>query len=484
AARRLPTPAAARDAGSSLLVAARFVRSRGDLRLTHHVASALPEGLSPADPEAFGRWVGETLGAAGIAGKRIVWVAPRSSVTIQRLSPPPALEDAELRAFARLQLKKHGVVEPAGAAIGVRRPDSSGSSEDAVAVAMPRAALDAVRSTMHAAGRTLEGVRIRADGLGKLAEDRNATLVVFAAPKTVEIVLTRDGAPRFVREAELDADVPRARAIAVEIRRTRMAARAAGVEMEGAEARLLDASSEPAAPGDVMEHLGEPVAPMPTPEWLRACEDAVAVAPLAGVAAIASGDGLDLLAPLGVSRAAQRRRTLLLALAAVLVLGVGGWMVSQRELSALQSDLDTQLSEARELQERYVRMLTLEARVRHLETWLKLEPDWAAHLSWLHQRLPPREQLLLDDVRGVAEGEVAFEPEKRGVFTGGVWSPQREVGLTLTGRLEQRDAMNRLRADVLASGVYRLEPRGADEPDRFSWRLSTTDATPDGEGGS
>jgi len=463
------------------VAALRVSGARGQVRVKGSLVRTKPEALDAADPHAMGAWIGEELDRAGLHTKRAVAVAPRSAIALQRIPASSNLDDQERLAAAELQFRRLGPIDPEGAAVAVRpQTRRRDGEEEGVAVALPSAALAHTRAVIEAAGRRLSGVALSADGLAALAPP-GVCMVALASGTRIELSLVRDGAMVFGREGEVALGDRRAASAAVEIRRTLMAARSMGWTLDDAPPQFADADELGATAEQVAEALGEPVAPFATPEELAGAgeHEAAALTPLVGLArAFAANSAFDLLQRPARRRMPQGRRVAYLSIAAVAVVAAGLWIVRDRALADARAGLSAERARAAELQAEYVQVLARDARQRHLDGWLAIEPDWPAYVAWLREQLPPRARLRLSSVRAGVKGEPVFEPERRGVYTDGVFTEPRVVSFTIDGAASDRAAIAEFRARLIATPGVRVEPRSADEPDRFSLRILTRDAAP------
>lgn len=459
------------------VAAARFRLSRGPAELKAWAVAARPEEIDPADAGSMGGWLRGVLDGAGVKGNRAVVVVSRSSVILKKLDAPEGLRDEDIDGYVRMQLKRQGPIEGDDAGVGARRLPSG----ELLAAAMPADVLGFLREVMQGAGRRVTGVRLRADGIAAFASEfAGRRLLVHALPMSAELVVADGPHAVFAREAAITGGEGRAEALAVQIQRTRMGARASGFEVGEATVRFADADEAPIPEEALADAVGGTVSGFgPLAEGWGAQDNGLdarasaALAPLIGLASgWDAGAALDLAAARPATRGQRVRRVAMLGAAATLVLGGGVWTVAQQRLGDLRGRVEAAEGRAVELRDRYVASLTREARLRHLEMWAGLDPDWVGRLDWLSATLPAREEALLDELRGVFEGGVVFRPEKRGVYTNGAWLGEGAITLTLDGRAARRDAMTDLRARLLEGDSVRLTPRGADEDDTFSFRLT------------
>ncbi|MEO0483607.1 MAG: hypothetical protein AAF138_08260 [Planctomycetota bacterium] len=458
--------------------------ARGAVKVRGSLVRPTPADLDMADTSALGSWIQSELDDAGLRFKKAVVVLSRSAIAIQRMPMHEGLDERERLAAAELQFKRLGPMDPEGAAIAVRSAPGvvagSQRAPESVAAALPANTLQLVREVIERAGRRLVGVSLRADGLAKIAPD-GLSMVAMASGPRVELALVAGGAMVFGREGEIALGEGRASSLAVEIRRTIMAARSEGWTLDHPSPLFLDAEEDGASASQVGETLLEDVIALEPPEELNdfPAHEAASLAPLVGLArAYASDSAFDLLKRPARRAMPRRRRLLYLSAGAAAVLGTGLWIVHDRALSEYRDELATQRGRTSSLQAEYVDLLTVDARVRHLDRWLEVEPDWPGYIVWLREQLPPRDRLLLTSVRASVEGEPAFEPKRRRKYTDGVFTSPREVVLTIDGSASDRAAIAEFRARLLATPGVRVEPRGADEPDRFSLRVLTGAAVP------
>lgn len=158
-------------------------------------------------------------------------------------------------------------------------------------------------------------------------------------------------------------------------------------------------------------------------------------------------------------------------------------MYGQGELSRLRERVGVARENAERLRGEYVEHVLAKARLDHLERWNGAGVDWLAHAQWLSEQLPSPREGLLDSVRGTLSTAVEYTGTG-GAYSEKSWSAKQAAVFALDGQVKKRSTANDLRGRLVTSGVYHVDSRGPDVPDRFSFQLTTAAATPEGAAGA
>jgi hypothetical protein len=170
-----------------------------------------------------------------------------------------------------------------------------------------------------------------------------------------------------------------------------------------------------------------------------------------------------------------RRQALVAALAGILVVG-GFYVVADVQVGKARRELDLLRAKEKELAAEYAQFLTEHARISNVETWRSAGADWLAHLEGLGAKWPGAQGATLDDLSGHLVSRAEYQPRKG--YPDGSWALRQQVSFDLSGRTADRDVVSALRDSTLQEGLFTVESRGADTPDRFSLRLTTSKPRP------
>ncbi len=204
-----------------------------------------------------------------------------------------------------------------------------------------------------------------------------------------------------------------------------------------------------------------------------------------GVLAEQSGPTLDLASPKQPpdTGAAKRRLALLGALAAVIVAGTA-YTFATRDLDAHREELKEVTDAFRtRIKPEHDRYLRQKLRTEHFDRWLATRSDWLAHLSVISDQMPDPSQATLDSVSGetVAASTSVEYLWPKGVtrsLSSGAWSTSLAATLDISGATKQRGVADGIRDKFEKDPRYNINTKGADIPNRFEYRITTTSAKP------
>ncbi len=468
------------------------------------VSARRPEGTDPNDPAALGRWVADELKQAGLlrVAKRggAVFAVPRGEVVLKRLAMPPGTSEADLPGMVRLQMLRQLTVSPENAAIDfVPLVSPPGSGPVVLAGALQGDRLAWRRDVVRGAGIRLRRVGLRSAGavalIAEAAQRRGgATMGIALGSGSTEFVVVEDGQLVFARATDLfRPDDPAefesfAQRVAVEAKRTWMSYRVShdsseieAVVVLGTDeaARIIadrcrDSLSLPAEAEDYPRLIEAPAAMTPSQR--------AEIAPLVGLLAepVMGRSHLDFANPRRApDLSAARRQRILVAALGLIVVGGGLMTMARMELTKLERRLDALESDWSETSAQYGAYLRTQTRVEHADRWMRARVNWLDHLAVLSGKLPGPRDALLDRLSGSAGAEVTFAlPRGKKGLADGSWGHAVQAAFDLSGTVRRRETADALRAAFVADQDYHTDSRGADTPDRFELRLTTTRPQP------
>jgi len=482
-------------------------------------ARRFPTELDASNATAFGAWLKGELSSGDGRSKSAMGAHPSVAVLLSRselsqrwIDFPEGMSDPIERASV-IRLQTARVLGLASEDLVIdaatRRPAASSSSQAdrAWVGAMTTARTEWWKQAVSAAGGRLTAFWSRAEGAASIAtatgESPDGTVLV-AAPgvSMVELVLAERGEIIAVKSVEWQSvdgspDEPAIQRVVQEAKRLvgATSASARGAEFSPSQVGGVSVLGG-SAPMQMMAHrLGVAFdAParmrQPNGSWSSAAEHSTGnaetgcsweddVAAAALVLTAGPSDRLDLASPRRLpDRHAKKRQLALLGVFAAIVLGGGGWLLGQRNLSSLRSSIEDAQQRRDALAATYNSMLLSEARAKHLERWLQPASfGWLQHLRWLSDEMPHPARATLDEFRGVLAAPVAFM-SKDGEYRSGVWSVSPRATITLSGSSRDREIANDLRSRLVSSQVYGVESQGADVSDRFVFELTTAHTVP------
>jgi len=167
----------------------------------------------------------------------------------------------------------------------------------------------------------------------------------------------------------------------------------------------------------------------------------------------------------------------------LIVLGGGGYVLGDGELSRLRSTLKGEQARRSELSAQYGQLYIDQGRLEHMEQWASAQTDWLAHLAWISEHLPDPAQGQLDTIRGSVAYEPAFVPDGKGAISGD-WPTRRMVSVTINATAKVPGLLARVRESLLAGGVYEVDTIGPDTVIPIRLDMRTTLRAPEDAGGS
>ena len=428
---------------------------RGELRVESLHAAAVPPEASPANADAFGRFLGSVIERLGLRNAAVVMAAGRSQAVLKSVALPPNVLPEELASMVQFQVARELPFQSDEAVVDYTlgshwaASEQPASGEAAVGEASTSVLAAAVRLPVVDAARTLcqaAGLRLQRLGLRPYACLRALRRCVRTAPgeRLLLVNLTSD-------EVEIDLvcgedlEFSRAATVAVPAGAGVAPVRAAGRAAEAAATQDAPGAGDQ-APGDTESAVRRVVE-----EVVRSLHSFHAVQRSAqlGACLVAGGTGLEqavrealaqrlgvrcelldpspafglrrgegvssFIAALGLAagqceqdfhfdflnpkRPVVKRDTRKLRLAAALVAGalvlvalLGAGHAHVRAREAQVRDLKNKCDAA--AKENSLRK-ALAARLRKVDAWLDQDVDWLGQLAYLSNTLPEARQLYL-----------------------------------------------------------------------------------------
>lgn len=457
--------------------------------LRWHVADR-PRGLAADDAQGLGAWLSDELRRAEISRSRVVLCVPRNEVILKSLSIPMpttgTLEPEELAGMVELQMVRQLTLPMQGTSVDYLAP---GEGADVLAGAMPGDRLAWWKSVAVAASMKLARVTISSLGSATLLADASrqrdgAVLGVAMQGEQAELVIVEAGRLTHSRVVDMPAVGEGVARLSVPLKRAWMAYR--GVRPIQPDALvMLDTSAEAGALAESaaaelgcsplkVDLPGGAQLPPGMPEGERA-----GMLPLLGVLVEDASERatLDFLNPRRAPDvSAQRRKNVLVAGLALILLGGGLYVVADLRLGKLRAELAAAREKESELRGDMGRYLVDHARISHLETWRSARTDWLGHVAGLTAQLPDPAVSTLDELSARMAASVQYSGGDS--YPSGTWKLSQDAAFDLSGHVVDRQIVSDLRDSVLDKGLYSVESRGADTPDRFSFRLTTSRPTP------
>ncbi|MCE7973012.1 MAG: hypothetical protein DYG92_01615 [Leptolyngbya sp. PLA1] len=473
------------------------VSSGGVRVLGWHVASR-PTNVGQGDAAAVGAWLASEVRTLGTSRGRVVLVVPRHECVIKHLQVPTAPQGAvsaeDLAGIVRLQMIRQLALPLEGTTIDYVPP--AGSSGAVLAAAMPAERQHWWNEVATAAGIKPARLTVGSVGAAVLLSDIHdrrggPVLGIRTTPGGVEFLVIESGGLGASRAIDLEPESSEdteawSSRVAMEARRTWMShVGARNVELdsvavlgEGPEARAL---AERCAQGlSCMPETVRGLQGQGLPDGVPERYQGSLVALLGLLFEEAAGRAsLDFLNPRKApDRAALARKAVLIGSLGLIVLGSLFYVVADQSLSGLRRTLTLAKSERAALETEYAGFLVEHARTSHLEEWRASRVDWVAHLDGLSRVWPTPGTAVLDDLSGRASARPEYAPKKG--YPDGQWKRPLTAIFDFSGKVKDREVSSDLRDRVLRGEVYTVESRGADTPDKFAFRLTTTMQTPAG----
>ena len=160
----------------------------------------------------------------------------------------------------------------------------------------------------------------------------------------------------------------------------------------------------------------------------------------------------------------------------LIVVLIGGYIVRDQQLASIRERIAAEQRRTKELTTQLNQHLLRHARVSHFDEWSGGGVSWLEHLEHITAKLPER-GVVLDSISGGARFSTDFDP-KGGEYPSGLWSTRQIADFEIAGTVNERETATRFREQLLGDGVYGVESRGPDTPDRFSLQLVTSRSAP------
>ena len=432
--------------------------------VTRATVRSAPEGLD-GDAKAAGEWIAESLRSAGFDADSARWAVGRESFALRALELPRAAP-AELPGMVRLAMQKEPALESSGAVIDFlafpRRAARDGTPTIPVlAAGLPAAALDRMKA-WAAASLGIEAMVPRFLGSIELADPGDATVAILdATGNGLECLVVRSGEVLWSRAASVEGGPD---ALAAEAKRTWLAFRLAEPTLEVSASIVLGPDDSSAAIETALARVAgvsaRRIDPADRIETLRGVDPAVLATclPLVGVARLASReDRIDFAAPRKApDLAAARRQRVIVAGGLAALAALGGWTLGNQERKSFFSRVEDLREKAVASLPEHQRFKRDTFRLRHLETWASVRPDWLDHAMYLHAFAPDAKQVVLDGWNGSLEtSDVEYGRDRR-------WKVESQLKVTLDGEARDREVADAFRESLVSDRVYTLSSTGAD----------------------
>jgi hypothetical protein len=432
--------------------------------VTRAVVDSVPEGIE-GDAAAIGEWIGGALRSAGFDGRSAIWAVGRESLALRRLELPRA-SPAELPGMVRLAMQKEPALESAGAVIdflaaGRRTAPDGTVSVPVLAAGLPGATLERIRTWASA---SLDAASMLPRFLGAIeivaAGDRNVAIFDVTG-NGLECTVLQEGTVAWSRAAPIEGGTGSA---AAEAKRTWLAFRLAEPTLEVSEACVIG-PEKPAA--EIVATLGRvagvPVRPAETGdrvEALRSVDPEILAMclPLVGLAWLEDRESrIDFASPRREpDLAANRRRRAIIGAGVAVLAALGGWTLGNQERKSFLSRVEELREKATAALPEHQRFKRDSYRLKHLETWASVRPDWLDHALYLHRFAPDAKQVVLDGWNGSLDvSDVEYGRDRR-------WSVESQLKVTLDGEARDREVADALRESLVEDRVYTLSSTGAD----------------------
>lgn len=487
------TQSIALDIGRRRLRAVLASTQRHSVRVSRVLVEDVPEGLDPEDVNAVGKWVGQSLKAAGFPKGDATFALARAHVVLKRIMLP-STDDRELPHMTRLALQRELPFDADQAVIDYVPVERGETSTTVLAVAVPEEVLDHTRRVAQAAGLGIERVSLRAMGTAALlrslgADPDETVLAVDVIGESVEFCIVSAGVVRFSRAADI-SNLTEVSAIAdsviTETRRTWMSYRiveespAVGGAVVVGDRLVSEQTARPI--GKMLSVKAEILDSHPMIDGANHNLDRLW--PLAGLLleTALGQETINFASPRKRPDTAgqTRRRTLLAAGAVVVMLGTL-WTIGRIQLQKLQDELDRLKGVRGDLIDEDYRCQRDGAKLEHLVQWEAARVDWLSHVQFLSDLLPPADTVVLDswtgslEFRGVRYDKDAQQDK---------WSAPKELSILLDGEAKDRATADALRETLVQNKWYSTSSTGTDAqggkrlPFGFKYRLRSLESTP------
>ncbi len=431
----------------------------------------------------------------GVAGVPSIVALAREESLIGRVELPSD-DEAELRSMARMALVRDYSVEGTETLSDFQRSSASSGAVSVVVAAATRARVDEAAAR---AGSPVARVSLRALGMLALlrASDslqQGVTLAVDATRQMLECTVVRDGELLHSRGTALSGATPEAQAAAilVEVRRLLTSLRSAtdGLTLDRIVLTMSQTVGAVLAPQlsaiagcSVVRLDAHPRVGFSSPDVReQVCASCL---PLAGLlleddaAVLPSGDAIDLLHPTPlIDLAARMRQRVILVAGVMLIAGLAGWTFGTRAWVAVETRHDDLLSKARTASPMRLRYKRDELKVKHVEAYRDLAPNWLAHFDGLRRFAPDPTSVVLDGLNASLDGtEIDYSDL-------GKMTSKPELRFVLDGEAKDRTVADSLRDALVKEKGYTVASTGADArggrrlPYPFAYTLRTVELEP------
>ncbi|MGQ0627488.1 MAG: hypothetical protein ACT4PL_05230 [Phycisphaerales bacterium] len=485
------------------------------------VVAQRPDGVDPANPQSVGEWVGAELDHRALrasAGSGVILVLPKTDVVLRRLTLPPGLTAAEEPGAVRLAMMRHVPFAAETASVdylrnGAANPDGG---TEVLTASMSEARLSFYSTMARHAGMRVRRIAPGTAGAARLlgltegAGEPGAALLTLLSTRGgvggCEFLVVRRGPGAGELLFSRGADVPAlggtasadqatfTEAVLVEAKRTYLAYRMSQGATEVGRVLVLGAGERDEFTAEIARRIGRHLelpglaAALPGAVELArevALADAVEAVHLLGALHESASDvpTLDLHNPRKPPDArARTQRLAVFAGLGVVCVGVVATMLARGSLDARRTERDRLKQEfAQRIAPEHAKYLRAKLRAEHIDRTLSARMDWVAHLRVLSEQMPAPKDALLDAVVADSDARVEFVWPK-GVartLSAGRWTPRLVGTLDVTGVTKQQQTANRFRERFEQDVRYQIATKGADVPNRFDYRISTTSAHPD-----
>ncbi|MFM7261257.1 MAG: hypothetical protein ACKO3W_11695 [bacterium] len=443
--------------------------------------------------------IASSLENAGISASSAVLAISREDAVIS-VAELPGDDEADLRSMARIAVARDTSAEGIESVGDFQFERRASDCARIIAASVPAATIAALRNTSD-----IVFARASVRALGTLALvrtspelSRGLVLVVDVTRDAVETLFARDGLlvqsrgmsiPREARGETTGADE------AVQAARFALTAlRAADGVATSAPGRVVVLSSRAdfeRISTELARVVGASVTRLeshPAISFAAGCDHESLRAsnwPLAGLLledeAAMRGDGsaIDFLAPTGpIDTAARMRQRALIAAGVLVVAALAGWTLGVREWRSLEARRDDLEAKARNALPELRRAKRDDLRLRHIDAYAKLSPDWLSHLDALRRFAPDPASIVLDGMTAQLSGtEIEYSREGNFVAT-------PELRFVMDGEAKDRALADGLRDALVREKGYTLGSTGADArggrrlPAPFAYTLRTADLAP------
>lgn len=426
--------------------------------VTRAMATRVPDALAD-DPAGLGDWAAEALGSGGFDRSSATWAIGREAFALRTLEFPRATS-AELPGMVRLAMQKESALESGGAVIdflpGPRRAAPDGSSTVPVlAAGLPAATLDRHRAWSSG----LRGLVPRFLGsIGFVdAAAGEAVAVLDATGSGLECTIVRDGEVLWSRAGGSDS-------VASEAKRMWLAFRLAEPTLAVSAAVVLGDEAALAAVGPAIAGVaGIPVRAAATSDRFDSLRgvDPAALATCLSLVGIALRDAPDSRIDFANPRkapdlAAARRRRGIVAAGLATLTALGGWTLGNLERKSFLARVEDLKEKATSALPEHQRFKRDTFRLRHLETWASVRPEWLDHALFLHRFAPDAKLVVLDAWNGTLEtSDVEYGRDR-------TWTVESQLKVTLDGEARDREVADAFRESLVEDRVYTLTSTGAD----------------------